>query len=191
MLLKTPSAAINRTARYPAGTYIMSIVSYELLPFIWRKINIYGLAYVPTIRPISCIEADDSSNPELQKEQIELLEKYGDWLSKDFQFFYMDRNIKMAQASKINFPLMRTNETHQKTLGLLGKYVDRFYLNENSKESGFVHDILGLSFKPQTKIEDIMETTVGKKFILSFIYEPNPYEPTSYPPLTIEMITSA
>ena len=192
-LLKTAGSSIKAPVRFPAGNYVMQIVSFDMLPFSWKKSGTHGLAYVPTIRPVSCVEMDDDSNPELQKEQTELLEKYGDWTNKEFQFAYTSRdtNTRMSAVSEINFPLIETDESHEDAIGILDKHAWRFYIREGDKEQGFLHDILGLSFPEDTDLDTMMEATINQKFMVSFIYEPNPNDPTRPPNLAIEMVTQA
>jgi hypothetical protein len=192
-LLRTSASTFKAPPRFPAGNYVVVIESYDMLEFFWKKSGTRGLAYVPTIRPLSCIEADDDSNPELQKEQQELLEKYGDWTSKTFQFAYTSRdtNQRMATISEINFPLIELDDAGEPQ-GMLDKMTWRFYQREDDgTEQGFVADILGLSYPENAEIGDIIEDTVGKKFMLSFVYEPNVNDPTRPPNLTIESVTQA
>ena len=192
-LLKTNTASFKAPARFPSGNYIVTITGYDMLPFSWRKSGTHGLAYVPTIRPVSCIELDDDSNPDLQKEQEELLNKYGDWTAKEFQFAYTSRdtNQRMAAVSEINFPLIETDETFEPQ-GLLERFAWRFYLRDSDgTQQGFVYDILGLDYPDGEELGNILEATVGKKFMVSFVYEPNPNDPTRPPNLTIENITQA
>jgi hypothetical protein len=191
-LLKTP-ANFKAPPRFPAGNYIMVITSYDMLPFSWKKSGTHGLAYAPSIKPLSCIEADDDDNPDLQKEQLEALKTFGDWTSKVFQFAYNSRenNAKMAQVSEVNFPLIETDADHQEALGILEKHAWRFYMREDDgTERGFVVDTLGLSFPPDTDLGDILEATVNKKFLCSLIYEPNANDPSRPPNLAVESVTS-
>lgn len=191
-LLKTNASTFKAPPRFPAGNYVVTIVSYDMLPFAWKKSGTHGLSYVPTIRPLSCVEADDESNPELQKEQQEMLEKYGDWTSKEFQFAYTSRdtNQRMAQVNEVNFPLIETDEDFNPQ-GILEKHVWRFYQREDDgTEQGFVPDILNLTYPEGAELGDILEDTVGKKFMVSFVYEPNVNDPTRPPNLSIESVTS-
>jgi hypothetical protein len=192
-ILKTNVSSFKAPTRFPAGNYVVVITSYEVLPFFWKKSGLHGLAYVPTIKPVVCIEADDDSNPDLQKEQLAALEAYGDWTAKEFQFAYTSRetNQKMSAVSEINFPIVECDEEGN-PIGILEKHAWRFYLREdNGNEQGFVADILGLSYPEGAELGNIMEDTVGKKFMLSFAYEANPNDPSRPPNLTIESITQA
>ena len=190
-LLKTNASSFKAPQRFPAGNYVVVIVSYDTLPFFWKKSGVHGLAYVPTIRPISCIEADDDSNPDLQQEQLAALEAYGDWTARELQFAYTSRetNTTMAAVSEINFPLIECNEAGE-PVGILEKHAWRFYLRGNDgTEQGFVADVLGLSYPDGEELGTIMEDTVGKKFLVTFAYEANPNDPTRPPNLVIESIT--
>lgn len=190
-LLKVNASSFKAPQKYPSGNYVVVITGYDMLSFFWKKSGIHGLAYVPTIRPLSCIEADDSDNPDLQKEQLSALEAYGDWTAKEFQFAYTSRetNTKMAAVSEINFPLIECNETGD-PIGILEKMAWRFYLRDNNgTEQGFVADVLGLSYPDGAELGTIMEDTLGKKFIVSFGYEQNVKDPTRSPNLVIDSIT--
>lgn len=192
-LLKVNASSFKAPQRFPAGSYVVVIVSYDMLQFHWKKSGTVGLAYVPTIRPLSCIEADDSDNPDLQAEQLAALEAYGDWTSKEWQFAYTSRetNTKMATVSEINFPLIECNETGD-PIGILEKMAWRFYLRDNDgTEQGFVADVLGLSYPDGAELGTIMEDTLGKKFIVSFGYEQNTKDPTRPPNLVIDSVTRA
>ena len=190
-ILSTPGSSFKAPARFPAGNYVVMITSYDTLPFHWKKSGTNGLSYVPTIKPISCVEADDDDNPELQKEQQDLLEKFGDWTNKEFQFAYTSRdtNERCAGVSEINFPLIELDDSGE-AVGILEKFVWRFYLRDGQEEQGFLHDVLGMSFPEGTELGDMLEATVGKKFMVSFIYEANPNDPTRPPNLTVESMTS-
>ena len=163
------------------------------LQFHWKKSGTTGLAYVPTIRPLSCIEADDDSSPDLQKEQLQALEAYGDWTTKEFQFAYTSKetNVKMASVSEINFPIIECDAAGN-PIGILDKHAWRFYLRDNNgTEQGFVADVLGLSYPDGAELGTIMEDTLGKKFIVSFGYEQNVKDPTRPPNLVIDSVTRA
>lgn len=192
-LLKTNVSSFKAPPRFPAGNYVVVITSYDMLPFHWKKSSTSGLAYVPTIRPISCIEADDDANPDLQAEQLAALEAYGDWTAREFQFAYTSRdtNVKMAQVSEINFPLIECNDAGE-PIGMLEKHAWRFYLrNADGTEQGFVADTLGLSYPEGSELGTILEETVGRKFIVSFAYEANTSDPSRPPNWVIESITQA
>ena len=191
-ILKTNASSFKAPTRFPAGNYIVVITSYDMLPFFWKKSGIHGLAYVPTIRPVSCLEADDDTNPDLQKEQVELLEAYGDWTSKDFQFAYTSRdtNIKMAAVSEINFPLIECDDSNA-PVGILEKHAWRFYLRgDNGEQQGFVVQTLGLDYPNGEELGTIMEDTIGKKFLASFVYEANQNDPTRPPSLVISSVAA-
>lgn len=192
-ILKTNASSFKAPARFPEGNYVVVITSYDMLPFKWKKSGLNGLAYVPTIRPISCIEADDDKNPDLQQEQLAALEAFGDWTSREFQFAYTSRdtNVKMSAVSEINFPLVECNDAGE-PVSILEKHAWRFFLREeNGKQQGFVVDVLGLSYPDGEELGTIMEDTVGKKFIASFSYEANQNDPTRLPNLVIKSVTSA
>jgi hypothetical protein len=164
-----------------------------MLPFFWKKSGVHGLAYVPTIRPVSCIEADDDSNPDLQQEQLAALDAFGDWTAKEFQFAYTSRetNQKMAAVSEINFPLIETSPTGD-VVGILEKHAWRFYLRaDNGDQQGFVVDTLGLSYPNGEELGTILEDTIGKRFIATFGYEANPNDPTRPPNFIIQAVTMA
>ena len=191
-LLKSNAASFKAPSRFPAGNYVVTIVSYDMLPFAWKKSGTKGLAYVPTIRPVSCVELDDDSNPDLQQEQQTALDKYGDWTAKEFQFAYTSRetNARMAAVSEINFPLIECDDDMEPQ-GILEKHAWRFYLREDDgTQQGFVHDVLGLDYPDGEELGTILEDTVGKKLMVNFDYEQNPNDPTRPPNLTISSITS-
>jgi len=192
-LLKTTGSSIQAPVRWPAGNYIVQIISYDLLPFTWKRSGTHGLAYVPTIRAVASVEMDDDSNPELQKEQTDLLEKFGDWMNKEHQFAFnsKDTNTRMAAVSQINFPLIETDEAHEEAIGILDKHAWRLYMRDGDQEQGFLHDTLGLSFPEGTELDTMLEATINQKFMVSFVYEPNPNDPTRPPNLTIDMVTQA
>lgn len=191
-MLKTNTSTFKAPQRYPAGNYVVVITGYDMLPFHWKKSGLNGLAYVPTIRPVSCVELDDESNPDLQQEQEAALAAYGDWTAKEFQFSYTSKetNAKMAGVAEINFPLIECDDSGQ-PVGILDKYAWRFFLREaDGTQKGFVIDVLGLDYPDGEELGTIMEDTVGKKFMLSFGYEANPNDPTRPPNLVIESVTS-
>lgn len=191
-MLKTNTATFKAPQRFPAGNYVVVITGYDMLPFHWKKSGLNGLAYVPTIRPVSCVELDDESNPDLQQEQEAALAAYGDWTAKEFQFSYTSKetNAKMAGVAEINFPLIECDDSGQ-PVGILDKHAWRFFLRENDGiQKGFVVDVLGLDYPDGEELGTIMEDTVGKKFMLSFGYEANPNDPSRPPNLVIESVTS-
>lgn len=191
-MLKTNTATFKAPQRFPAGNYVVVITGYDMLPFHWKKSGLNGLAYVPTIRPVSCVELDDESNPDLQQEQEAALAAYGDWTAKEFQFSYTSKetNAKMAGVAEINFPLIECDDSGQ-PVGILDKHAWRFFLRENDgTQKGFVVDVLGLDYPDGEELGTIMEDTVGKKFMLSFGYEANPNDPSRPPNLVIESVTS-
>ena len=191
-MLKTNTNTFKAPQRFPAGNYVVVITGFDMLPFHWKKSGLNGLAYVPTIRPVSCVELDDESNPDLQQEQETALAAYGDWTAKEFQFSYTSKetNAKMAGVAGVNFPLIECDDSGQ-PIGILDKHAWRFFLRENDgTQKGFVVDVLGLSYPDGEELGTIMEDTVGKKFMLSFGYEANPNDPSRPPNLVIESITS-
>lgn len=191
-ILKTNTATFKAPQRFPAGNYVVVITGYDMLPFHWKKSGLNGLAYVPTIRPVSCVELDDESNPDLQQEQEAALAAYGDWTAKEFQFSYTSKetNAKMAGVAEINFPLIECDDSGQ-PVEILDKHAWRFFLREtDGTQKGFVVDVLGLDYPDGEELGTIMEDTVGKKFMLSFGYEANPNDPTRPPNLVIESVTS-
>lgn len=191
-LLSTPADSIKAPPRWPAGNYVAIITGYEMLPFSWAKSGTYGLAYVPSFKVLSSVEADDDENPELAKEQQAALDKFGDWANKEWKFAYKSRDtgILMAQVAELNFPLIETDEDHEESLGLLEKFAWRFYMRENDgTETGFVVDVLGLSFPEDTPIGDVLEATVDKKLMVHFEHEPN-QDPSRPPNLVVDSVTS-
>ena len=191
-MLKTNTNTFRAPPRFPAGNYVVVITGYDMLPFHWKKSGLNGLAYVPTIRPVSCVELDDESNPDLQQEQEAALAAYGDWTAKEFQFAYTSRETKakMAGVAEINFPLIECDGSGQ-PVGILDKHAWRFFLRENDgSQKGFVVDVLGLDYPDGEELGTIMEDTVGKKFMLSFGYEANPNDPTHLPNLVVKSVTS-
>jgi hypothetical protein len=190
-LLKTNASSFKAPTRFPPGTYKVVVVSYDMLPFFWKKSGIHGMSYCPVIRPISCVELDDDSNPDLQSEQAALLEAFGDWTAKEFQFAYTSRdtNQKMAGVSEVNFPLVECDEQGN-AVGILEKMAWRFYLNENGQQQGFVVDVLGLDYPDGEELGTIMEDTVGKTFMAEFALEANPNDPTRPPNLVVRSLTS-
>lgn len=192
-LLTTNAASFKAPAQFPAGNYTVVITSYDLLPFHWKKSGTNGLAYVPKIRPISCLEADDDSNPDLQAEQLAALEAYGDWTAREFQFAYTSKETqrKMASVSEINFPIIECDEAFE-PVGILEKHAWRFYMRDaNGNQQGFVCAVLGLDYPEGEALSTILEDTIGKKFIATFGYEMNQNDPTRMPNLTITSVTAA
>ncbi len=191
-MLKTNTNTFKAPQRFPAGNYVVVITGYDMLPFHWKKSGLNGLAYVPTVRLVSCVELDDESNPDLQQEQEAALAAYGDWTSKEFQFSYTSKetNAKMAGVAEINFPLIECDDSGQ-PVGILDKHAWRFFLREaDGTQKGFVVDVLGLDYPDGEELGTIMEDTVGKKFMLAFGYEANRNDPSRPPNLVIESVTS-
>ncbi len=180
--LSKAKTSYKASLRFPAGNYIVVIDSYEMLPFSEEKSGTYGLAYVPKLKAISSLEADDDNNPEMQERMQAELDEFGDWTNKVHEFAYTNRetNTRMASVAECNFPLIETDEDHEVAVGILKEFAWRFYMNEDGFESGFVVDVLGLSFEEGTEIELMAEATVGKKFMVNFGYEPN--QDASRPP---------
>jgi hypothetical protein len=180
-LLKTNTAAFKEPPKFPAGLYEMVITGYDLLPFSWRKSGKFGLAYVPTVRAIRSIEADDQSNPELAAEQQAKLDEFGDWTKREFQFAYSDQSTnpprRVATISEINFPLIETDASGS-PIGFMENMAWRFYLRKDGQQSGFVVDKLGLDYPEGAELETIMEDTVGKTFLAQFEYELRLNDPT-------------
>ena len=191
-LLSTNVGSFKAPPRFPAGNYICVIDSFEMLPFTWKKSGTSGLTYVPKIRAVSCVELDDDSNPELQAEMQDALDKYGDWTSKTHEFAYTssDTNKRMAAVSAINFPLIETDADHEEALGILEKMAWRFYMNEDGVESGFVVDVLGLEGCQEDSILELAEKTVDRKLMVNFEYEPN-QDPTRQPNFMVASVTQA
>lgn len=191
-LLKTSVGDFKAPPRFPAGNFIVVIDSYAMLPFTWKKSGTSGLTYVPKIRAISCVELDDDSNPDLQTEMQEALDKYGDWTAKAHEFAYnsSETNKRMAAVSAINFPLIETDADHEDAVGILEKMAWRFYMNEDGVESGFVIDVLGLEGCQEDTLIDLAEKTVDLKFMANFEYEPN-QDPTRPPNFMVASITQA
>ena len=192
-LLSTNAASFKAPAQFPAGNYTVVITSYDLLPFHWKKSGTNGLAYVPKIRPIACLEADDDSNPDLQAEQLAALEAYGDWTAREFQFAYTSKETqrRMASVSEINFPIIECDEAFE-PVGILEKHAWRFYMRDtNGSQQGFVCAVLGLDYPEGEALSTILEDTIGKKFIATFGYEMNQNDPTRMPNLTITSVTAA
>ncbi len=191
-LLSTNVSDFKAPPRFPAGNYIVAVESFEMLPFTWKKSGTSGLTYVPKIRAISCVELDDESNPDLQTEMQEALDKYGDWTSKVHEFAYVasDTKKKMAAVSAVNFPLIETDAEHEDAVGILEKMAWRFYMNEDGVESGFVIDVLGLEDCQEDNLIDLAEKTIDRKFMVNFEYEPN-QDPTRQPNFIVASVTQA
>jgi hypothetical protein len=191
-LLKVNVSEFKTPPRFPEGNYVMVISSYEMLPFSWKTSKTFGLAFVPKFHCVSCVEADDDSNPDLQAEQQAALDKFGDWINKEFEFAYTEKEsqMRMAAVSQVNFPLIETDDSHEEAMGILEKHAWRFYLNEDDVEQGFVVDALGLSFPPGTPLGEVLEATVDQQFMAQIAYEPN-QDPSRPPNLVIESVTCA
>ena len=191
-LLSTNVSNFKAPPRFPAGNYIVVIDSFEMLPFTWKKSGTSGLTYVPKIRAVSCVELDDDSNPDLQTEMQEALDKYGDWTNKAHEFAYnsSDTQKRMAAVSAVNFPLIETDADHEDAIGILEKMAWRFYMNEDGVESGFVIDVLGLEGCQDDALIALAEKTVDCKFMANFEYEPN-QDPTRPPNFMVASITQA
>lgn len=191
-LLKTSVSSFKAPPRFPAGNYIVVIDSYELLPFSWKSSGVHGLAYVPKIHAVSCIEADDDSNPDLQAQMLSELEAYGDWTARQHEFAYTSKETqkRMAQVAEINFPLLETDADHEEAIGILDKHAWRFYRFEDNTESGFVVDTLGVTDCQDDDILTLAEKTVGRKFMVNFDYEPN-QDPSRLPNFTITQVSPA
>jgi hypothetical protein len=146
-----------------------------MLPFSEEESGTYGLAYVPKLKAISCLEADDDWNQEMREWMQAELDEFGDWTNKVHEFSYTNRetNTRMASVAECNFPLIETDKDYEEAVGILEEFAWRFYMKEDGFESGFVVDVLGLSFDKDTELEQMAEASVGKKFMVNFGYEPN------------------
>lgn len=192
-LLSTNVSDFKAPPRFPAGNYIVVVESFEMLPFTWKKSGTNGLTYTPKIRAVSCVELDDDSNPDLQTEMQEALDKFGDWTAKVHEFAYNSSDSPskhMAAVSAINFPLIETDADHEDAIGILEKQAWRFYMNEDGVESGFVIDVLGLEDCQEDTLIELAEKTVDRKFMVNFEYEPN-QDPTRQPNFMVASVTQA
>ena len=191
-LLSTNVSDFKAPPRFPAGNFIVVIDSFEMLPFSWKKSGTHGLTYVPKIRAVSCVELDDDSNPELQTEMQEALDKYGDWTARSHEFAYTssENQKRMAAVASINFPLIETDDQHEEAIGILEKMAWRFYMNEDGVESGFVIDVLGLEDCQEDSLMELAEKTVDCKFMVNFEYEPN-QDPARQPNFIVASCTQA
>lgn len=191
-LLSTNVSSFKAPPRFPAGNYIVVVESFEMLPFSWKKSGTHGLTYVPKLRAVSCVELDDDSNPELQTEMQEALDKYGDWTARTHEFAYTssETNKRMAAVGAVNFPLIETDDQHEEALGILEKQAWRFYMNEDGVESGFVIDVLGLEGCQDDSLMELAEKTIDCKFMVNFEYEPNT-DPSRPPNFTVASVTQA
>ena len=180
-LLSVKASSVKAPTRFPAATYEVTITGYRLLPFHWKKSNTYGLAYVPTVKPTRCIDAEDDTNPEIAAEIQAKLAEYGEWMNKEFSFAYMDSNVSPPQPTAtiapINFPLIETDADGNK-IGLMDNMMWRFYLCEDNVQSGFAVDVLNLDVTPDTELFEIVEKTVGASFLAQFEYEPRHNDPS-------------
>jgi hypothetical protein len=178
-LLSTSTSTFKAPPRWPAGSYRVIISSYELLPFFWKKSGTHGLSYVPTLKALASIEAEDNDNPELAEEQRQMLESFGDWTAREHQFAYTKKDVqpptKMAGIAPVNFPLVET-DADGSPVGILERQAWRFHMTadqNNGIETGFIHDVLGLEFPNGAPLEELMEATLNKEFIARFEYEAN------------------
>lgn len=176
LLTSTTSNQIKEAPRFPEGNYRVIISSYVLGTN--KNSGAQGVAF--GIKPVACIEAEQTDNPDLAEEMTNKLNAYGDWTSKEFIFTYQDKQTKethLRSFCDVNFLLFDENDEIHKAASF-------FYVNNDGEESGFAHDVLGLSFLDwesehgqPANVGDIIEACVNKEFYLMFSYVPDQNDP--------------
>ena len=167
--------------KFPAANYRMIISGYTFGTN--KKTGAVGVAF--KAKPLSCIEADDDSNPELMAETNAALEVYGNWTDKEFQFTYTDKetgDVHLMGFCPLNYLLYNADESEHNASSY-------FYLNKDGVQSGFVHDTLGIDVAPGTGLGDLLESCLNAEFYAQFEYQEN-RDPNRQPNLIIANVTS-
>jgi hypothetical protein len=158
-LLKTNVSSFKEPPRFPAANYRLIISGYDFgiwAPNAKRSTPLHGIAF--RVKPVSCIEADDSSNPSLQEETQAALLAFGDWTNYEFSFTHVDPDTKerKLRVSALTFTLANSDMTPH-------SMASQFYLNKDGHESGFVHDVLGLSFPNGAELGEVVDACVNRE----------------------------
>jgi hypothetical protein len=166
-LLKTNVSSFKEPPKFPAGTYRLIITGYDF--GIWaanqkRATPLHGVAF--RVKPLSCVEAEDTSNPNLQEETQAALLAFGDWTNNEFSFTHVDQETKerKLRVSALTFTLANADMTPH-------SMASQFYLSKDGVESGFVHDVLGLSFPSGAELGEVLDVCVNKELYGRFEYE--------------------
>jgi hypothetical protein len=185
-LLSSNVSSIKEPPIFPAGNYRLIITAYEF--GIWppnakRATPLHGVAF--KVKPLSCVEAEDNSNPVLAGEIQNALNLYGDWHNREFSFTRIDQETKerLLSVSALVFTLANADMS-------MHPMASRFYLNKDGVESGFVHDVLGLSFPNGAELGEVLDACVNRELFGRFVYEANQRDPSKPPYLTLKEVTS-
>lgn len=166
------SSSVTLPPQFPPGTYKCQIVAYDWLPYSWKGGAVTGIAYVPKLQIVDVIPTGD---PDIDQEQQDKLDAFGDWTHKTFQFDIAAKDDKPRRAgvSAVNFQVFDTDEIGGDPTGF-AKGAFRFHVApaaNNGVEAGFVHDVLGLSFPDGAPVVEIAEATLNKFLIAQFEFE--------------------
>lgn len=167
--------------KFPAANFRMIISGYSFGTN--KKSGAIGVAF--KAKPLSCVEAEDDSNPDLQNDMNIALEVFGDWTGKEFSFTWTDKetgDLHLMGFCPLNFHLYNADQSEHKGASF-------FYLNKDGVQSGFVHDVLGLDFDPETSLGDLLEGCLNAEFYAQFEYQEN-RDPSRQPNLVISNVTS-
>jgi len=183
-LLHTNVSEYKEPPKWPAGNYRLSISSYTL----GTNKNSGALGVAFACRALSSVEAEDEGNPELAEDMVRQLEAYGDWAAKAHSWTWEDKETKAVHLMgycPLNF-LLQTPDGDQHAAASF------FYLRDaqTQEESGFVHDVLGLTVPEGTELGDVLDLCVGREFYGMFEWVVNPKKPDSPPNLQLSSVSS-
>ena len=171
-LLDRPSSDIKRPPKFPEGNYRFIITNAVI--GTWNKSEGVGVGF--EFKATESVEASDDSQPEIAEAHRAALEEYGDWAEYVFgkgTTWYTGRedNETHLLFSPLTFTLADKE-------GEISKGASFFYhRDDNGEESGFVVDVLGLTFPEATPIGDIVQGCINAEFYSAIGYEPDQNDP--------------
>lgn len=186
-LLHLDISIFKEAPKWPAAPNNYRLIITGYVEGTHKATSARGIAF--SARALSCVEAEDLANSELAAETNAKLEAYGDWTAKEHSWVYTDREtqkLHLMAFCPLNFLLLNEDGTPHKAASY-------FYVRDpqTGQESGFVHDVLGLSFPDGGEMGDVLEACVGQQFYGTFEYNINPKRPDSPPNLQLSEVSSA
>jgi len=191
-LLSLDTTSVKEPPKWPAGNYRLKISGY-IIGSSTSKNNAGAQGVGFSCQAVSCFEADDLEQPELAARITAKLEEFGDWTAKEHSWNYKDKEdpneLHLLGFCPLNFLLVTAEgEPHPAAY--------RFYLRDpaTGEESGFAHDVLGLTYSLEEypdKIPygDMFEACLERNFCGMFSWEPN-QKPDMPPNLRLDNLSS-
>lgn len=180
-LLTRNISSFHEPPPFPEALFKFIITGYDVGTY--SKAGSKGFAF--KCKPTACVDLDNSSNPERQEEVRVALEAFDDWTHREFSHTYTDKETKKRHL--IPSPLTFVMENAD---GSDSGSAYRFYMSKRGVESGFLHDILGLSFPSGCETGEALEASLNREFYGYVALEANPKDPTRPPQPKIINITA-